>query len=43
MRRAVKLGIYGVTMVGFFTAATAMLPVIWVSDAIAGAYRKMTE
>lgn len=42
MKWALKLGLYGVVVVGFFTVATAALPVIWVSDAIAGAYRKLT-
>lgn len=43
MKWALKLGLYGVVVVGFFTLATAALPVIWVADGIAGAYRKLSS
>ena len=41
MKWALKLTLYGATVVVFFTLATAALPVIWVADGIAGAYRKL--
>jgi hypothetical protein len=37
-----KLGLYGVAVVGFFAVATVALPVIWVVDKAAGAYRKLS-
>lgn len=43
MRWTLKLGLYGVAVVGFFAAATVVLPVIWVVDRAAGAYRNLTS
>lgn len=43
MKWGLKLGLYGATVVVFFTAATAILPVIWVADRVAGAYRKLSS
>jgi len=37
-----RLGLYGIAVVGFFTVATVTLPVIWVVDKAAGAYRNIT-
>ena len=43
MKWGLRLGLYGIAVVGFFTVATVALPVIWVADRVAGAYRNLTE
>ena len=42
MKWGLKLGLYGVAVVGFFTVATVALPVIWVVDRAASVYRKLS-
>lgn len=41
MKWGLRLGLYGVAVVGFFTVATVALPAIWVVDRGAALYRKL--
>ena len=43
MKRGLKLGLYGVVVVGVFAVATVALPVIWVADKAASLYRNLSE
>lgn len=42
MRWTLKLGLYGVAVVGVFAVATIAIPAMWVAGLGASAYRKLT-
>lgn len=43
MKWGLKLGLYGVAVVGFFAVATVALPVLWVADRAASVYRNLSS